>query len=603
MKKIPKINKPISLTSKNIVRIYTDLVRRNANTIRSQNRMSGGLNNDQIKEFQGFLTESAETVKTLKYILLDKLCEHTIAMIAAKNTTEYHNDRYILEKINNSFTDNPELYKYNIAGIEHTDPDINFLINALKLVSSFDSSVSKLKTPGLEEVNSTYTFDTMYIPEKLLNKVDMKDFEKEYREIQKKRGILPVLSPRPSPLPVKETPEEARKRLLRDSLILSRKIVVSPVKKTLLTLTDLNYRIKRYYKITPLLEQSIGDSKCLTKIGEGYEIGNIKLEKKIGSGANAVIYLATINNSDLQLACKITNTKRKRELEIYKWITDNLILKKMSKHFPLTYKTTLCIEDNTTLTDNEKSVNYIEFCNGDLSTLVLTQKDVVNNKSLINNIFYQALICIATYQNRVGYIHVDTHLGNFLYQKNNEEGYYHYIYNGINFYIKSCGYNIIIIDFEFSLINDGKNQVKPKSDYNDLLQSIHGDELGALKQNLTNFMSKLKKNIEIDDNDIFQKMIDEVFLTDKENFTTTPKEDQVINKVPFIINKVEEYLILDKDLSGGRKPTKYKSTGNAVFIMYKKKKYKRTIYVKDKTNTKYCKINNEYILLNKLKVL
>ena len=69
MKKIPKINKPISLSSKNIARIYTNLVRRNANTIRSQNRMSGGLNNDQIKEFQGFLTEYAETVGKLKYIL------------------------------------------------------------------------------------------------------------------------------------------------------------------------------------------------------------------------------------------------------------------------------------------------------------------------------------------------------------------------------------------------------------------------------------------------------------------------------------------------------------------------------------------------------
>lgn len=232
MKKIPKINKPISLTSKNIARIYTDLVRRNANTIRSQNRMSGGLNEAQINEFQGFLTEYAETVGKLKYILLDKLCEHTIDMITAKNTIEYDNDRYILEKINKSFTDNPELYKYNIPAIEHTDPDINFLINALKLVSSFNSSVRK--TPGLEEVNSTYTFDTRYIPTKLLNIVDMKDFEKEYREIQKKRDIIHVLTPpSPPPLPVKETPEEARKRLLRDSLILSRKIVVSPVEKRL----------------------------------------------------------------------------------------------------------------------------------------------------------------------------------------------------------------------------------------------------------------------------------------------------------------------------------------------------------------------------------
>jgi hypothetical protein len=54
---------------------------------------------------------------------------------------------------------------------------------------------------------------------------------------------------------------------------------------------------------------------------------------------------------------------------------------------------------------------------------------------------------------------------------------------------------------------------------------------------------------------------------------------------------------------GGGNPTKYKSTGQVVNIMYKKKKYKRTIFVKEKRKTKYCKINNEYILLSKLNVL
>jgi len=59
----------------------------------------------------------------------------------------------------------------------------------------------------------------------------------------------------------------------------------------------------------------------------------------------------------------------------------------------------------------------------------------------------------------------------------------------------------------------------------------------------------------------------------------------------------------DEDKSGGRKPTKYISTGITLFIMYKKKKYKRIIYVKEKAKTKYCKINNEYILLSKLKIV
>lgn len=48
---------------------------------------------------------------------------------------------------------------------------------------------------------------------------------------------------------------------------------------------------------------------------------------------------------------------------------------------------------------------------------------------------------------------------------------------------------------------------------------------------------------------------------------------------------------------------KYKSTGITVRILYKKRKYKRTIYVKDTKKTKYCKIDGEYILLSKMKLI
>ena len=53
----------------------------------------------------------------------------------------------------------------------------------------------------------------------------------------------------------------------------------------------------------------------------------------------------------------------------------------------------------------------------------------------------------------------------------------------------------------------------------------------------------------------------------------------------------------------GKALGKYKSTGQAVYILYKNKKCKRTIYVKDKGITKYCKIDYEYVLLSKLKVI
>jgi hypothetical protein len=54
-------------------------------------------------------------------------------------------------------------------------------------------------------------------------------------------------------------------------------------------------------------------------------------------------------------------------------------------------------------------------------------------------------------------------------------------------------------------------------------------------------------------------------------------------------------------LGGGRVVAKYKSTGEHVNILYNKRKLKRCVYEKTKGRGKYCKINNKYILLSKLK--
>ncbi len=225
MKKIYKNDKPISLSSKNIAKRHPNLVRRYANTFRGLNRMSGGISQEQIQKVKDFLTEYAESVDKLKYILLDKLCEHTID---TEDYLQYNENRYILEKINNAFIAKPGLYSYNIAGIEHTDPDINFLIYALKLVSSFDSSVKK--TQELEVVTSKYKFKKEHIPENLLAIVDKDEFEKVYKTILITRGVKPVLTRQQQiPLPrMKELPDKVENKILEDSLELSRQIVVSP---------------------------------------------------------------------------------------------------------------------------------------------------------------------------------------------------------------------------------------------------------------------------------------------------------------------------------------------------------------------------------------
>ena len=79
----------------------------------------------------------------------------------------------------------------------------------------------------------------------------------------------------------------------------------------------------------------------------------------------------------------------------------------------------------------------------------------------------------------------------------------------------------------------------------------------------------------------------------------SPKKEDVVQAKEEVVQAKEKVVVPGH----GGNPTKYKSTGQVVNIMYKKRKYKRTIFVKEKRKTKYCKINNEYILLSKLNVL
>jgi hypothetical protein len=84
---------------------------------------------------------------------------------------------------------------------------------------------------------------------------------------------------------------------------------------------------------------------------------------------------------------------------------------------------------------------------------------------------------------------------------------------------------------------------------------------------------------------------------------TEEQKDRAIAKAIAKAQAQAQVKAIAQALSGGKSAPKYKSTGQVVNIMYKKRKYKRTIFVREKRKTKYCKINNEYILLSKLNVI
>ncbi len=56
-----------------------------------------------------------------------------------------------------------------------------------------------------------------------------------------------------------------------------------------------------------------------------------------------------------------------------------------------------------------------------------------------------------------------------------------------------------------------------------------------------------------------------------------------------------------RSTGGNKKSSTYKLNGEKIALLHNNKKIQRSIYTKEKGKTKYCKINNEFILLSKLK--
>ena len=200
--------------------------------------------------------------------------------------------------------------------------------------------------------------------------------------------------------------------------------------KLILTKNNLDTRVQRYQLIKKRLDK-ITATDCLTKkiFGKenGYTLnGLVNLQKKIGSASvEGVIYLSSMPHllGSYPIASKLMKItpSNEGETKMNEWITQNLLIPKQSKHFVMMYKTTKCpvaqSKDNN-LIATERLVNYNELCDGDISSLMKT--DVRNNEIEMINMAFQSLIAVATYQNRVGYCHDDTHHGNFLYQINND---------------------------------------------------------------------------------------------------------------------------------------------------------------------------------------
>lgn len=341
--------------------------------------------------------------------------------------------------------------------------------------------------------------------------------------------------------------------------------------KLILTKNNLDTRVQRYQLIKKRLDK-ITATDCLTKkmFGKenGYTLnGLVNLEKKIGSvSVEGLIFLSSMPDMAgvYPIASKLMKIKPSNvaETKMNEWITQNLLITKQSKHFVMMYKTTKCpvaqSKDNK-LVATERLVNYNELCDGDISALMKT--DVRNDEMQMINMAFQSLIAVATYQNKVGYCHTDTHWGNFLYQinndyKENDTGYYHYICYGSSFYIKSCKYNVCLFDFGRSIPIQSAKKIDIAWDFKKILYGFVGRKMGgniegAMDNNVSATMAAIlsivdtimKQYIKGDVDDMFDEIMFNVF----ENFRTdtgifrNTKPTKVLNKIPYRIGKVGKY--------------------------------------------------------------
>jgi hypothetical protein len=320
----------------------------------------------------------------------------------------------------------------------------------------------------------------------------------------------------------------------------------------------LNNRIAFYKYINKMIVDINGDECLETKVfksRKGYTINNkINLYKKIGTeSAYGVIYLTSIVNSfgGFTIASKVmpNNANNIKEIKLMKYVNDEILLKNKSRHFVFMYKHAIC--NKIPFDDKHRIVCVNELAHGDLKML-MTQRELLKNNELIMNLLFQTFISIGTFHNILNYCHNDCHHGNFLYQKNNEEGYYEYSFNGKSYYLKSCGYNIMIYDFGLSQkINHNENDdIVNKTiskDYRRIINAFMGKRYGwgqyvdlpnfENNKKLVNVITVLSKIVSINENDYFENIIKNVFIPfSPPEMWLTVRPKNVINKVAFHIS-------------------------------------------------------------------
>lgn len=261
---------------------------------------------------------------------------------------------------------------------------------------------------------------------------------------------------------------------------------------------SLDDRIKYFNYVQNFLKQMHPNS-CLQEKdfkhdNEGYTIGDIiDLEKKIGTESRyGIVYKTSVKNmlGRFPIAAKImsANSNNTKEVEMNMAISNKILKRKLSRHFLLSYKSFICrdpsevpffiannYEYRTGVVGRDYYITLNEIAIGDLFSLCIRRVGQIQSSNyeffkkndLVFNVILQCLLSVATFH-KLGYVHQDCHSGNFLYHMTEDTtGYYHYRILGKDYFLKNCGYTMMIYDF--GLAEPYTGQTPSKYDhYNDV---------------------------------------------------------------------------------------------------------------------------------------
>ena len=268
--------------------------------------------------------------------------------------------------------------------------------------------------------------------------------------------------------------------------------------------TYLNLRIDQFSTLDNI-ELNLNEEDCIyindgiIKINESLiQSKNITINKYIANGCYGVIFVSSVEDGNIYVIKFIKNNPNNKN-EITTMIDIKI---NNNTHIPnyinivnyhlncntITHQDTgnkILTGIKNCLKTDKYSMIILEYFDGTIFDLINSNfplfppiRNFTPEKiELFNSIFAQLIITIFLFHNKFEYYHNDTHLKNFLYKKvDNNNKYFHYKIGDNNYYIKNCGYLVVLSDYGLSKkINyhhtnkDKKNKLK---DYEDVFDNI-----------------------------------------------------------------------------------------------------------------------------------